>query len=492
MGLLEVKNLSYRHDNQTEAVFNNVSFCLDTNWKLGVIGRNGKGKTTLLDLFIGKYEYAGYITPNYNFEYFPYTLKDESLLTLKIVENILGEFELWEVERELSLLDVEVEVLQQPFNTLSKGQQTKVLLAILFLKPHDLILIDEPTNHLDFHGRRLLSNYLKRKRSFILVSHDRDFLDSCIDHVLVINRNNIEIIKGNFNLWYDLKMNQDNLELQKNEQLKKDIKRLKQAARQNADWSFKVEATKNTKVSGLKPDKGYVGHKATKMMQRSKNVERRQERAIEEKKGLLKNIEIVEKLKLFPLKYPKSLLCYGEDLSIYYDDKTIIENINFEINQGERINLVGKNGSGKTSLIKLIMKENNNYHGKLLIGNNLKIAYLNQDDHHLKGNLDDYARDLAIDLSLFKAILRKLDFSRELFIQDISTYSKGQKKKVMLAGVLCQSAHLFILDEPLNYLDIFTRMQVQELLLSCEATILFVEHDKYFCDRIKTKTIELK
>ena len=123
------------------------------------------------------------------------------------------------------MLDVEDNVLQQSFETLSKGQQTKVLLAILFLKPHDLVLIDEPTNHLDYHGRKVLCEYLRKKKSFILVSHDRDFLDNCIDHVLSINRNNIEIIKGNFSLWYELKNRQDELERQKNKQLKKDIKR---------------------------------------------------------------------------------------------------------------------------------------------------------------------------------------------------------------------------------------------------------------------------
>lgn len=491
MGLLEVKNLTFRYDNQIENVFDNVSFKIDTNWKLGLIGRNGKGKTTLLDLLMQKYEYSGYITPNYTFDYFPYQIENENLTTIKIIENILGDFELWEIERELSLLDVEPDILEQVFKTLSKGQQTKVLLAVLFLKPHDFVLIDEPTNHLDYQGRELLSNYLKRKRSFILVSHDRDFLDNCIDHVLAINRNNIEVIKGNFSLWYDLKISQDNLELQKNAQLKKDIKRLKQAARQNADWSDKVEVTKNVKVAGLKPDKGYIGHKAAKMMQRSKNVERRQVRALEEKKGLLKNIEIVEKLKITTLKYPKKLLCHFENVTISYDNKNIIKNLSFDLWMGQRVNLVGKNGSGKTSIIKLIMKENNNYTGKISIGNNLKIAYLSQDDHHLKGNLDDYANNLEIDLSLFKAILRKLDFSRELFSQDIATYSKGQKKKVMLAGVLCTQAHLFILDEPLNYLDIFTRMQVQELLLTFKPTVLFVEHDRYFCKMIKTKEIIL-
>lgn len=134
MGLLDVKNLSFKYDNQIEKVFDNVSFQIDTNWKLGLIGRNGKGKTTLLELLMSKYEYRGYITPNYIFDYFPYHIENENIRTLKIVENILGEFELWEVQRELSLLDVENEVLEQNFATLSKGQQTKVLLAILFLQ----------------------------------------------------------------------------------------------------------------------------------------------------------------------------------------------------------------------------------------------------------------------------------------------------------------------------------------------------------------------
>lgn len=491
MGLLEVKNLTFGYDDQIENVFDNISFQIDTNWKLGLIGRNGKGKTTLLNLFRNKYEYQGYISSGYVFDYFPFALKDESLKTIEIIDDILNDYELWQIERELSLLDVEDNVLQQSFETLSKGQQTKVLLAILFLKPHDLVLIDEPTNHLDYHGRKILCEYLRKKKSFILVSHDRNFLDNCIDHVLSINRNNIEIIKGNFSLWYELKNRQDELERQKNKQLKKDIKRLQQSARQNEDWSNKVEASKNVKVSGLKPDKGYVGHKAAKMMQRCKNVERRQNKMIKEKKELLKNVEVIEKLKLAPLKYSKKCLCHLENIKIIYDDRVVVENISFDINQGERINLTGKNGSGKSSIIKLIMNEIKDYQGKISLGTNLKIVYLSQDDSDLKGRLDDFAKKYDLDISLFKTILRKLDFSRDLFNQDIAAYSKGQKKKVMLAGCLAKPAHLYIFDEPLNYLDIFTRMQIQELLLEFQPTVLFVEHDQYFCERIKTKTIAL-
>ena len=491
MALLEVKNLTFRYDNQIENVFNDVSFKIDTNWKLGLIGRNGKGKTTLLDLLMAKYPYQGYITPGYYFDYFPYPVNDPSQTTMAIIDDILGEYQLWELERELSLLEVDEDVLERPFNTLSNGEQTKVMLAALFLKPHDLLLIDEPTNHLDLHGRKLLSNYLKRKRSFILVSHDRNFIDNCVDHILALNRESIEVINGNFTTWYEQKQNQDNLEVKKNEKLKKDIKRLQKAAKQSSIWSDKVEKSKNVKVAGLKPDKGYVGHKAAKMMQRSKNLQRRQNDAIAQKKELLKDVETVESLKMMPLTYSKKTLVSFDDVKIFYDDKVIVENVNFTINQGDRLNLVGRNGSGKSSIIKLIMNQKIDYQGQVIIGSNLKIAYLSQTDDHLQGRLDDFIDKQQLDQSLFKAILRKLDFSRDLFNQNIETFSKGQKKKVMLAACLCTPAHLYIFDEPLNYIDIFTRIQIQEVILKYQPTILFVEHDQYFCNQIKTKSINL-
>ena len=118
-------------------------------------------------MFCGNYDYQGEITQNYLFDYFPFLIQDENLKTIDIIDNILDDYQLWEVERELSLLDVDLIVLDQMFSTLSKGEQTKVLLAVLFLKPHDIVLIDEPTNHLDYHGRKILSNYLRKKKGFI-------------------------------------------------------------------------------------------------------------------------------------------------------------------------------------------------------------------------------------------------------------------------------------------------------------------------------------
>ena len=223
MSIIQINNLSFTYDGSFDPVFENVSFQIDTDWKLGFIGRNGKGKTTFLKLLTGAYGYSGSITSSAEFEYFPFPVKDRSRMTLEILEEINPVMEQWELIRELSLLDTDAEILYRPFSTLSFGEQTKSLLAALFLKEHAFLLIDEPTNHLDGPARDKVADYLSCKKGFILVSHDRDFLDRCVDHVLVLNRQTIEVRKGNFSSWYADKTDRDNMEMKQNEQLKKDI-----------------------------------------------------------------------------------------------------------------------------------------------------------------------------------------------------------------------------------------------------------------------------
>ncbi|CAI8870371.1 lincosamide and streptogramin A transport system ATP-binding/permease protein [Brevibacillus sp. IT-7CA2] len=492
MSLINVTNLTFAYEGSFDNIFENVSFQLDTDWKLGFTGRNGRGKTTFLNLLLGKYEYSGKITAHVSFEYFPFQVEHKEYLTLDIIEDIIPDYQLWELMREFSLLNVSEDVLYRPFESLSNGEQTKVMLAALFLKENSFLLIDEPTNHLDMHARQLVSDYLNSKSGYILVSHDRAFLDNCVDHILSINKTNIEVQKGNFSDWWENKQRQDNYELAENEKLKKDIKRLSDAAKRTSNWSHAVEKTKNgTLNSGSKVDKGYIGHKAAKMMQRSKSIEQRQQSAIDEKSKLLKNIENQDSLKISQLAYHKNQLVELEKVSIYYGEKLVCSDINFKIEQGERIALAGKNGSGKSSILKLICGENIDHSGTFRKGSQLKISYVSQDTSHLKGNLTDFARDNGIDESLFKSILRKLDFSRVQFEKDISAFSGGQKKKVLIAKSLCEKAHLHIWDEPLNFIDVISRMQIEELLLEHSPTILFVEHDREFCNNIATKIVEL-
>lgn len=492
MSLINVSNLTFSYDGGFEKIFENVSFQIDTDWKLGFTGRNGRGKTTFLNLLMGKYDYSGSISASVSFEYFPYQVKDEQMNTAEVINTVVNGYQDWQLKRELNLLEVSHDVLNRPFNTLSNGEQTKVLLAALFLKENGFLLIDEPTNHLDMNGRKIVSEYLRGKHGFILVSHDRAFLDNCIDHILSINRANIEIQKGNFSSWLHNKELQDEMEISRNEVLKKDIRRLETSAQRAADWSGRVEKSKKgQRVSGIKPDKGYIGHKSAKMMKRSKTIESRVQTAIEEKSLLLQNIETTSSLKIHPLRYHTDRMVDLEDISIIFGERKICEGVSFNIQSGDRIALCGKNGSGKSSIVKLILGESIPYQGVIRIGSRLKISYISQSTYGLAGDLTDYARGYGIDHTLFKTILRKLDFSRDMFAMNIKDFSDGQKKKVMIARSLCESAHLYIWDEPLNYIDVISRMQIEDLIRYYEPTLLFIEHDRAFCDNIATKMMEL-
>ncbi|MDO3675456.1 Lsa family ABC-F type ribosomal protection protein [Paenibacillus ehimensis] len=492
MSLISVTNLTFAYDGSYDNLFENVSFQIDTDWKLGFTGRNGRGKTTFLNLLLGKYEYSGTISAKVGFEYFPFHVENKEQNTIDVISGIYPDYLHWELMREFSLLKVSEDVLYRPFASLSNGEQTKVLLAALFLKENSFLLIDEPTNHLDMNARKLVSQYLRTKSGFILVSHDRSFLDRCVDHILSINKTDIEIQKGNFSDWWENKQRQDQFELGENEKLKKDIKRLSEASKRTSNWSHEVEKTKNgTRNSGSKVDKGYIGHKAAKMMKRSKAMEHRQQAAIEEKSKLLKNIEGSESLKITQLAFHKNQLAELDRVAIYYGEKKVCTDVSFTIEQGERIALSGANGSGKSSILKLICGESIHYTGTFRKGSQLKISYVSQDTSHLQGNLSDYARSSGIDESLFKSILRKLDFSRVQFEKDMSAFSGGQKKKVLLAKSLCEKVHLHIWDEPLNFIDVISRMQIEELLLEHAPTILFVEHDSEFCKNVATRIVEL-
>lgn len=492
MSLINVTNLTFAYDGSYDNIFENVNFQIDTDWKLGFTGRNGRGKTTFLNLLLGRYEYSGHISAQVNFDYFPFPVDNKELHTIDVISEIYPEYTHWKLMRELSLLKVSEDVLYRPFGSLSNGEQTKVMLAILFIKENSFLLIDEPTNHLDMTARKLVSEYLNHKSGYILVSHDRSFLDHCVDHILSINKTNIEIQKGNFSSWWENKARQDNFELAENEKLKRDIKRLSASSKRTGNWSHEVEKSKNgTRNSGSKLDKGYVGHKAAKMMKRSKVIEQRQNTAIQEKSKLLKNIEDAESLLIKPMIYHKQQLAELDCISIFYGERKVCEDISFSIEQGERIALSGINGSGKSSILKLICGEEINYTGTLIKDNQLIISYVSQDTSGLHGNLADYARDQGIDESLFKSILRKLDFSRIQFEKDISSFSGGQKKKVLIAKSLSEKAHLYIWDEPLNFIDVISRMQIEALLLEHSPTLVFVEHDQEFCSNVATKIIEL-
>lgn len=495
MSRIQVSNFTFAYDGSYENIFENISFQIDTDWRLGFTGRNGRGKTTFLNLLLGKYEYRGSISASVDFSYFPYPVADKSALGMEVVEEIVPDCPYWKLARELNALGIEEQALYRPFETLSNGEQTKLLLAVLFLRENNFLLIDEPTNHLDMRGRELVAAYLRSKKGFILVSHDRAFLDGCVDHILSINKAGIEVHRGNFSSWWENKQRQDAFEQAQNEKLKKEISRLEETAREKAKWSDTAERRKlrtgPMDVDNVKGWRPLQGAKAKKSMARAKAIESRQQAAIDEKSKLLKNIEREDTLKIFQTAYHTKRLAELKNVSVAYGETSVCSGVSFTVEQGERVALLGANGSGKSSLLKLLQGAPIPHTGIVRLGSGVKISYVPQDTGGLKGSLKNFAEKHGVEESLLLAMLAKLEVPKSQTEKDLGSLSAGQKKKVLLALSIAQPVHLHIWDEPMNYIDVISRMQLEKLILRYQPTILFVEHDRAFCQRVATKTVAL-
>lgn len=508
MSQINVNGLTFYYEGSFDNIFEDVSFSIDTNWKLGFIGRNGKGKTTFLNLLLGKYSYRGSIDSSVRFEYFPYVITAEQaeLTASEFVCDINPDCEEWRVICELSQLRENADLLYRPFKTLSHGERTKVLLAVLFSGENDFLLIDEPTNHLDAEARETVKEYLASKKGFILVSHDRDLLDACTDHVLVLNRRSIEVQSGNFTSWWENKQKRDQFAIAENEKHKKEIKKLRQAAKRTSEWADKNERTK----IGFDPIKehdrcistrAFIGAKTKKMQSCVKQMEKRIDREIEEKEGLLNDLERTAELKLSQLAHHKNTLINIRDYSVKYPtaEEPVFTGLDLEVKRGDRIALHGGNGCGKSTLIHSILQKAGcadrgadiTENGICETASGLIISYVDQDTSGLRGSISEYCDSRGLDLSIFCTILRQLNLERAQLAKKIEEFSEGQKKKVLLAASLLTPAHIYIWDEPLNYIDVFSRIQLEELLLSYEPTMLFVEHDVRFREKIATAVKEM-
>lgn len=497
--MITIQNLTFAYPSSHENVFEDVSLNISTDWRLGLTGRNGRGKTTLLKLLLGELEYSGSIVCDRTFIYFPFIIPDMSRSVTELAESLIPNLEEWRLLRETALLGIEIETLYRPVSTLSGGERTKCMLAILFLKEHGFPLIDEPTNHLDAEGRAKAAEYLKTKKGFILVSHDRALLDGCIDHVISINRDGFDVQSGNFSDWQRDREYRDNFETAQNEKLRKDIKRLDTAAKRLSEYSSRTESSKYAKSGGRTDradiDRGFVGHKAAKVASLAQNARNRKEKAADDKGKLLKNIERADDLKLTPLPFHSAKFAEAHDLALYYGENMVCGNINFTVNKGGRIAVKGKNGCGKSTLLKFIMSggqsETIKHTGLLQVTSGLKISYVSQETSHLRGLPGEFAREHGLDANLFRQLMAKLDVTGAALTKPVETYSEGQKKKVLLAKSLCEQAHMYIWDEPLNFIDVLSRIQIENLLVNSGATLLFTEHDSKFAENTATDELVL-
>ncbi len=430
MPLINIKNLRFGYDGSDKILFDDITLGIDTSWKLALAGRNGRGKTTFFKLLQGKLPYEGTITGVPPTVTFP--SEDDEI-----------ECEEWRIRKELNRLGADPDIMYRPMETLSGGERTKLMLARLFSSDGIYPLIDEPTNHLDRQGRELVADYLRSKDGFILISHDRNFLDSCTDHTLVITKTGMELTQSDFSTWWD-----------NNEQ----------------------------RMEG------------EKLMSLAKNLENRNEKKIKEKQSLLQDLEKTETLKIEGGDHHSATPVRLKDVSLKRYGEVITEHIDLTVDKGSKNSLQGPNGCGKSTLIKYLAGEDNDgieAEGDIYIAQGLKISYVSQDTSFLRGDLYDLAVERGVDRTQLSTILIKMGFTKEMLRRDLTSFSLGQKKCVLIAMSLCQKADLYLWDEPLNYIDVYMRKEIERLVKESPITLLFVEHDRAFEDEVADTTVLL-
>ena len=523
MSTICFNSVTFYYSDSPEKIFDDLTLNIDSHWSLGLIGRNGRGKSTLLNLINKKiFPVQGEIVSDLNTFYFPFIPDNIEQTTFNVIKENIAPYGIWElqmkelskaadeksisefgeilemyrsasgyeidamIEKEFTEIGMDCSLLKRDFSSLSGGEQTRALIVSLFLKKDSYPLLDEPTDHLDMKGRLILGDYLSRKKGFILTTHDRYFMDTCVDHILSVNKSDVRINAGNYTQWKYNMQTEEEFERRKSENLKRQVRSLELSAKKRRGWAV----TKEKEKTGAY-DKGYIGHKSAKQMKRALSIELRINNKLEEKRSLMKNAEDERKLKIIPDKINKDKLISVEKASLSFEEKKVFEDFSIEVYNSERVALTGDNGCGKSSLIKAIKKELCLDQGTVYIPRSIKIYYSGQIPLWKSGMLRDHLKEENTDETKFRSILGVMGAWGEIFERPLETFSKGELKKVELCKSFMSPGSLLIWDEPLNYLDVMSREQLEEVILEFEPNMLFTEHDRAFVENVATRVVTM-
>lgn len=529
MAQIEINNLTFYYDDYYHPVFENLNVNLDTDWKMALVGRNGRGKTTLLRLLEGSLEVSrGAIKRSGTVSYFPYSVDAKFTKAFDVVKECIGglctmemqlkQYELnpgefdteiyfeilnqymelggYEMEsriyKELSLMGLKAELLEQDFATLSGGEQTCMLIIALFLRKDAFVLLDEPTNHLDKDKKEHLKEYLKKKKGYIIASHDTVFLDAITDHILAINKVDISIEQGNYSTWRRNMELKEQFELRTRQRLMQEISQLERQSKLTRSWSDVGNTQKYA----------YAGHARTNgtraYMRQAKAAEQQIRDNLEEKKQLLRNMEEEKQLSIYQEILEQECLLSAENISFSYEGgrEPVLEGVTLHVYPGDKIWLRGENGAGKTTLLKLLS-------GKLQATGisykeDLSIAYITQEPVFREGDIKSFLHeDLQEDedyqtiYTKFMELCKLFDLPEDFECRPLETLSSGELKKVDIAKTLARQHRLLFLDEPLNYMDVYFKAQLESALQKDELTLIFVDHNEEFGNKIANKVLDL-
>lgn len=466
MNLLNVEKVSKSF---TEKVlFDHVTLGINEGDKIGVIGINGTGKSTLLKIIAGLEEPdEGAVVKGktVRVEYLAQTptFDDE----LNILENVLigkkaaEEYRNLEGEAKTMLQKLGITDYEGRVEILSGGQRKRVALVRTLLTPAEILVLDEPTNHLDNDMAEWLEEYLKKYQgAFIMVTHDRYFLDKVTNKIVEIDKGNLYTYIANYTQFLQLKAEREDME-QATERKKKSLYRM------DLEWMMRGARARSTK------QKAHIQRfeelRDRKVIQKDSNVEIN---ALSSRLGK-KTIEI-------------------DNISKSFGDKRLFEDFSYIFLKNDRIGIVGPNGCGKTTLLKIITGNLEPDEGLVVLGETVKVGYFSQENEYMDMNLKviDYIRNIAeyIETSEGSAsasqMLERFLFTGSMQYSLISKLSGGERRRLYLLKVLMEAPNFLILDEPTNDLDIQTLTILEDYLDSFDGIVLTVSHDRYFLDRI--------
>ena len=498
-------------------VLDGLTFQIDQGERVGLLGRNGAGKTTLFKILTGELDYdEGQITVGQGrrlglisqIPVYPagYTVEDvlrsafsrlqklaEEMerLTARMAEGdtdpatlrrygaLSEKFEVFggydtdvAVNKIANGLSISDDQRKQLFDSLSGGEKTRVNLGRLILEDTDILLLDEPTNHLDLHATEWLEEYIRGfKGTVVAISHDRYFLDRIVTRVIEIEGGKAEFYSGNYSFYAVEKERRFQERMKQYEKEQAKIEQLEKAAEQLRMWAFQ----------GM--DKTY--RRAISM---EKRIERMRTTA---KPTKARKIDA----RFSTAEFHGDEVLALRNLAKSYGDKHLFDGINLKIEGGERIALIGDNGTGKSTLIKMIMGELYPDDGRIRTGPQVKAAYLPQIVHfdHPDWNMVENMMAAKRGLSAQSARnrLAVYDFRGEDVLKPVSVLSGGEQSRLRLCMLMDDDINFLILDEPTNHLDIASREWIEEAVEAYDGTLLFVSHDRYFINRFATRVWEL-
>lgn len=470
--MIRVIDLGVAFDGHT--IFEDVNINFNPSEKTGLIGRNGSGKSTFLKILLGKVE-ADYgkveISSQYQIGYLEQHLHFTHKTVLDEVSSILPEereYEVWKGEKILHGLGFSDEEIAQDPQNFSGGYQVKINLAKLLLLEPNLLLLDEPTNYLDIHSTKWLKKFLKEwPHELILITHDRVFMDSIITHTLNIHRGKFRKIEGNTQKIKD-KIEQEE-EIYEKTRLNQEKQRQK-----TQEWidRFKSKASQASRAQSK-----------MKMLEKQDHKEK------------LADIATLDfKFNYAPYQSKEHLLQVNNLTFGYSAEEILIKNLSFKISQGDKICVIGKNGKGKSTLLKLLANEIKAISGNITQHEKVSTGYFGQMNiDRLNPELSVYEEIQSIDEKIHISEVRKtcahVMFSGDSAHKKIGVLSGGEKSRVMLGKILLKPVNLLFLDEPTNHLDMESAEALMQAVKTFEGAVVMVTHDEFFLKKIANKLV---